>query len=569
MTSIEPAPLDLLLELIQAEDKTSEEAQPTPLDVQGILQGVPEGQRDYTLFRYAASLRARNVRKEEALLLVKTAASNCSPPFPEREALAKVDSAYLYPEGTSLSRELARLVVEQAGTANPEQDERLNNLPMSDSGQAEAIVLLHGDKLRYDHSRGNWLLWDSPSWRPDKTNGVQGRARNVARARLTAAAREDDPNRRQALARWALRCENRAAMENALTLAASMEPVAVTSKDFDLDPFLLACGNGILDLHPGTLREGKPEDMLSLQTSVPYHPGATCPRWLRFLQEIFQDGELVSFIQRSVGYSLSGDTREQCLFLLHGTGANGKSVFLSILGELLGEYAAVTPFTTFLANRWSDNQTNDLAALRAVRLVSASEAREGVRLNESRIKAVTGGDKITARFLFQEHFTYKPTFKIWLAANSKPAIHEQNEAIWRRIRLIPFTRTFPPGQADPLLLEKLRGELPGILYWAVQGYLAWQCQGLGLPGKVREATAIYREESDLLGRFLEETATVQEGARCTAKDLYAAFKEWAMSNGEPILSGTSFGRRLSEKGFEKTHTYTGAVYYGLTLRYEK
>jgi putative DNA primase/helicase len=259
--------------------------------------------------------------------------------------------------------------------------------------------------------------------------------------------------------------------------------------------------------------------------------------------------DLIEFLQRAVGYSLTGDVSEQCLFLLYGTGANGKSVFVKTAGRLLGEYATVTPFETLLVRR-GEGPRDDIADLRGARFVSAIEAEEGQRLAESLVKALTGDDRIKARFLYSEFFSFEPSFKLWLAANHQPIIRGTDLAIWRRIRLVPFTVTIPEGEQNPHLAEGLVEELPGILNWALAGCLEWQRDGLHQPDEVRQATALYRQESDPLAEFLGECCVVEDGRKSRFGELFSAYQRWAEANSEKPLSNRAFADRLTERGFD-------------------
>ncbi len=448
----------------------------------------------------------------------------------------------------------------------------LNAFPTTDAGQGEAVALLYGDQLRYDHARRRYLVWDHVSrWSPNMEGEPAQFAKITARRRLEAAARHEDDKKRVEIAKWALACENYHRIKAALEMAKTEVPVSTTADQFDHDPWLMACANGVLDLRTGQARPGFPEDMLTLSTNLPYRAEAACPRWLQFLAEVFkEDQELIAFIQRAVGYSLTGSTREQCLFILWGSGANGKSVFLTILRTILGEFATNTPFDTFLeADRTTSGSSPspDLVALCGARLVTAAEVAEGKRMNEARVKAITGNDPITARDLHAPLFTFTPQFKLWLAVNHKPQISETEEAIWRRIRLIPFTAHFPPGKADPNLVDTLIREAPGILAWAVQGCLQWQQEGLCQPQAVRQATDMYRAEQDVVGRFLDECTVRVPSAWVEASDLYAAYKEWCSTNGEKEKSGTWFGRRITDMGFTrgKEPRTRRTIYEGLGL----
>ncbi len=439
------------------------------------------------------------------------------------------------------------------GTSNPIEKKEsllaLANFNRTDTGNGEAFAHLFGDRVRFNRRHKHWLLWSAPRWRRDVDAEIERLAVECVRARYHAAGDIEDQIARKDAAKWAIQSESVYRLHAMLQSASTLEPIADAGDNWDANPWLLGCENGILDLCKGTLRPGLPEDRITLSTRIEFDAAATCPRWMQFLREVFVRDDLIAFIHRAVGYSLTASTAEQALFLCYGTGGNGKSVFLKMLRALLGDYAMNTPFSTFELNDRNAN-TNDVAALHKARLVTSSESRESARLNEARVKAMTGGDPITARFLHQEFFTFVPSFKVWLAANHKPKVDDDSYGFWRRIRLIPFTQKFDPHK-EPGLENTLRGELPGILNWAVSGCLAWQSEGLQTPSIVTNATEEYRAESDPLAAFFKECCVITPTARVGAGDLYTNYKDWAVSNGEQPMKQTAFGLKVRERGFEK------------------
>jgi len=321
--------------------------------------------------------------------------------------------------------------------------------------------------------------------------------------------------------------------------------------EFDRDSWLLGVENGIVDLRTGRLREARREDWISLSTNIPFDECARCPRFEQFMCEVFeQDAELIAYVWRAIGYSLTGDVGEQCFFACYGTGANGKSQLLGALHYILGDYAFNLPFSAFELKQRSAIP-NDLVRLASQRFVTAVETGEGVRLNEARIKAITGGDPITARFFYKEFIIFNPTHKLWLAFNYKPIIADDTPAMWRRVKLIPFNRSFKDNEQDKGLLEKLKAEAPGILAKAVRACLEWQREGLGMPPAVACATRGYQEESDQLAAFLGEACTLEEGVAAPCADLFGRYTEWAERNGETPLTRKAFSERLAAKGFRK------------------
>jgi putative DNA primase/helicase len=336
-----------------------------------------------------------------------------------------------------------------------------------------------------------------------------------------------------------------------LTLAQSEKPIADDGSKWDNDPWLLGVVNGVVDLKTGSLRPGKPNDCITLHSAIAFNPNAGCPRFDRFIAEIFdQDPGLISYIHRAVGYSLTGDTSEQCFFCCHGEGANGKSTFLNALRFVLAEYVCNLPFSAFEL-RARSAIPNDIATLPGRRFVTAIETDESALLNAARIKALTGGDPITARLLYRDLFTFIPVAKFWLAFNHRPVVADDSHGFWRRVHLIPFNCQFDPG-AEPELPRTLCAEAPGILAWAVRGCLEWQKEGLVPPASVVEATKAYREESDPLGDFVADRCTLHTDARVSVAVLFSEYAEWCLQIGEhQPLARSEFTRRLEALGCRK------------------
>jgi putative DNA primase/helicase len=450
----------------------------------------------------------------------------------------------------------------------PDREDRIRR--RTDASNGEFFANLYGDQVRYDHRRRRWLRWGNHWWHEDETEHVRVLAKEAARQRYRDAVDIDDLDERRWESGFAIKSENRGRLEAMLVQARSEPPIADAGDRWDRDPLLLGVANGVVDLRTGHLRRGVPEDRITLHSDITFDPDATCPRFSRYLDEIVDgDTELIAFLQRAFGYSLTGEVSEQCVFLCHGTGANGKTVLLKTMLAVGGGYAANTPFTTF-EQRARASIPNDLAALAGKRLVTASETGEDVHLNEARLKAVSGGDPVTARFLHGEFFTYEPVAKFWLAVNHKPRISDDSFGFWRRVRLVPFNHRFMED-ADPNLLKALLAELPGILAWAVQGALVWQSVGLRPPAVVRTATEAYRVESDPIADFLAARCLEGAGLNARASDAYAVYRTWATAEGlaeKEMLSSKAFGTRMTER-FEKRRAATGNVYHGVGLRRDR
>jgi putative DNA primase/helicase len=452
--------------------------------------------------------------------------------------------------------------------------DELRSFPRTDTGNAEAFSLLFGHRLKYNHSRKRWMVWNGLHWVPDADGEAERAAIDTARWRVSAiwlqwSAGIDKEDRSKIVedSEEARAGESVRGINATLEVAKNFRNIATVATDYDRDLFLLTVGNGTLNLRSGEFKPTDPEDLITHGPPIEYDPSAKCARWHKFLDEIFAgDSDLIDFIQRAVGYSLTGDTREQCLFILHGNGANGKSTFLETVRRLLGSHATTTPFATFMVQRNVGAPRNDLAALVGARLVITSEAGEGAGFDEAVVKQITGQDTVSCRFLFGEFFQYIPQLKLWISTNYRPAIRGSDDAIWRRIRLIPFNQQFKGNKRDAELAEKLKAELPGILAWAVQGCLDWQKNGLGRPKTVLDATIEYRRESDQVGRFLSERCVSGKDQTVSGNGLYSAYVEFCQKQGEKYLANNLFAAQIAKRHFEKKRDRRGWAYQGLGLK---
>jgi putative DNA primase/helicase len=345
-----------------------------------------------------------------------------------------------------------------------------------------------------------------------------------------------------------MRSEAGARIKEMVDLARSDVPVM--PDELDASPDLLNTESGTIELRTGKLREHQREDLITKLAPVEYRPDATAPVWDAFLERVLPGEELRRFVRMASGYSATGDTSEQCMFINHGGGANGKSTFQEAIAAALGDYAMRAP-TEMLLTKRSGGIPNDIARLKGSRFVASSETEEGRRLAESLIKDLTGQDTVTARFLWAELFEFTPTHKLWLSTNHKPEIRGTDNAIWRRIRLIPWSVTIPPAEQDKKLPTTLHRELPGILAWIVRGCLEWRREGLQAPDEVRRATGQYRAEMDVLAGFFAECCELDSGHWEYAKDLYECYKRWCDENGERPEPQRKFGGRLGERGFQR------------------
>jgi putative DNA primase/helicase len=419
---------------------------------------------------------------------------------------------------------------------------------LTDLGNARRLVHRHGRNLRYCWLWRKWLVWDGKRWVKDDTGEVYRLAKETVSSIYQEAAAAPNDEARKELGKHATRSEAGARIKEMVDLARSDVPVM--PDELDASPDLLNTESGTIDLRTGELREHRREDLITKIAPTTYRPDAAAPTWEAFLERVLPGEDLRAFVQRAVGYSATGDTSEQCMFINHGGGANGKSTFQEAIAAALGDYAMRAPTEMLLAKR-SDGVPNDVARLKGARFVSASETEEGRRLAESRIKDLTGQDTITARFMKAEWFDFAPTHKLWLSTNHKPEIRGTDAAIWRRIRLVPWAVTIPPAEQDKKLRIALRHELAGILAWVVRGCLQWRREGLQAPDEVRKATGEYRAEMDVLAGFLVECCELDTGHWEYAKDLYECYKRWCDENGERPEPQRKFGGRLGERGFQR------------------
>jgi putative DNA primase/helicase len=424
--------------------------------------------------------------------------------------------------------------------------------PHTESGWAAQFADMVRHEARFVKDLGNWRWFDGQRWVVDDGNVMTlGKSGEVSRALTAQANHQLTPDHEyEELLRAAQKTQRRQCRENIIALAKAEPGIAVASSQFDGDPMLLNCQNGTIDLRTGSLQPHNPDDMITKILSISYDLSAVSPRWEQFLSETLQDEETISFAQRFVGYCLTGDDSEHVMVFCHGPGANGKTVLVETIQSLLGDYAVTAP-TSLLMTKHNEQHPCDRMPLRGARMAAFSEVPSGQRFDEATVKSLTGGDTITARGMRENFSTFKPTHKIWICGNHKPIVRGQDEGIWRRLRLIPFERVIPEGQRDHKLKEKLRGELPGILAWAVRGCLDWQQQdGLGVSAKVKEATAGYRAESDRLAPFLAERCTLAPGNRVAKAILWAAYESWCDREGERPLDQKEFAEQLRLRGVE-------------------
>jgi putative DNA primase/helicase len=439
------------------------------------------------------------------------------------------------------------------------EDKPKKKFRLTELGNAERIAYEYGHVIKYVSDMG-WLIWDGKRWKIDNKKEIERITAKVLRSLYKS---EDEME-----TKWARMCERRNIRMN--SIKDLMPLVPGEREEFDRHKYLFNVENGIVDLKTGKLQSHDRDLSLTKITNIAFDENAKCPEWMNFLDQIFQgDKELVEYMQRLIGYSLTGEITEQIMVFLIGGGSNGKSTFINTIKDLMGEYGKQAKSDTFIKKK-ETGANNDIARLVGSRFVSAIESEDGEQLSEAFVKQITGGEPVLARFLRQEYFEFIPEFKVFFTTNHKPVVKGTDEGIWRRIRLIPFNLQLPKEKRDKKLPEKLSLELPGILNWAIEGCLKWQKSGLSDPTSVMKATNDYKEDMDILGPFLFERCYRQEGVRIEAKELYEVYSNWCFKSGEHALPNRKFYRTLETQGFKRERG-AGNKYFihGITLSERK
>ena len=518
---------------------------------------IPEGARNETLMSLAGSMRRRGAGESTILAALREQNTHCVPPLPDAEVESIAASVVRYPPAAT-STYGRRLVA-----ADPD----IHN---TDMGNAKRLVVRHGQDLRYAYQFRSWFAWTGTHWQQDDAGEVSRRAKDTVLAMYELASQLDDPDARAALAKHAATSESAPRVAAMIDLAQSELPVQPRQLDTDL--WVLNTPNGTLDLRTGELRPNRREDMITMVTAAPYDPDARLDMWNEFLSNVCDgDPDFATFLQRAVGASLTGDASgTELIFFAYGGTLTGKSTFLEAVVNTLGSYGRTADFETFLRQERGQGAKprSDLVRLRGARFVKSIEVSEGRRLAEGLLKNLTGGDTITVRDMYAKEIEFRPQFTIWLAANDTPPARPDDNAIWRRMKRLPFSHKF--SSPDPTIKAQLTSPEyagPAILRWAVQGCLEWlQVGSLEVPEAVRASTQAYRDESDPLTEFIDERCKVVAGGKLSAKDAYRTYRCWAEDQGirRPLAQkrfGTLFGRR-----FERKHERAGDFYLDVILR---
>src|SRR5690625_4073354 len=433
-----------------------------------------------------------------------------------------------------------------------------------DTGNAARFTDAFGDVVRYSYIRKNWYFYNGKTWELDQFGKVKSLVDDVLeKMKKEPVYVSDDVEEEDAIKAQQKHIKySRGSNGKTNMLKESQHLVPVDPETFDKDKHLLNVQNGYIDLKTGNLHEHDKNKYFTKIASIEYTDKIDCPLWLDFLNQIFDGNqELINDIQRAVGYSLSGSTEEQMMFILYGNGRNGKSVFLDIITEMLGNYTTNIQPQTIMVKNISNHANSDIARLQGARLVTTTEPNDGMRFDEGLVKQITGGDRVTARFLYGDEFDFDPEFKLWMATNHKPIIRGTDDGIWRRLAVIPFTVQIPENKVDKQLKYKLRREMKGILNWAVEGYQEWQRIGLKEPEIIKRQRGDYRNEMDPVELFIDECCVRKDGEREKSSELYQIYRSWAKDNGQYLMNSTKFGKEMSNK-FQKI-TSNGVHYIGI------
>lgn len=448
-----------------------------------------------------------------------------------------------------------------AGTVDPLPDE-----PWTEYGYARRLVYVYGDQLRYVPAWRRWLVWDGRRWAHDDTGQAARWMKAIAR-RMTAVAlaiRKDDERRR--MMNLARRGESAAGVAGALSLASTEAATAVTPDALDADPFLVNCHNGVLDLRTGRLDPHHPELLLTKLAGAGYHPDAAGPEFSKFLERIQPDPSMRAFLARLLGHALEGRVTEHVLPILHGKGANGKGTLTTAVLGALGDYGdAADP--ELLTARTFDAHPTGVADLFGLRLAVLHESDHGRQLAEGTVKRLTGGDRIKARRMREDFWHFDPSHTFLMLTNHRPLVTGTDEGIWRRLKLVPFDVVIPPAERDEELGDRLALEYDHLLAWLVAGHRDWrENAGLADPERVSAATADYRAESDLLGRFLDERCLLNPHMHVRSSDLFAEWRSWCATEGAEAGTAKAFATALQNRGLDNRKDRTGRMrWHGIAL----
>lgn len=524
---------------------------------------VSRGERNSSLTKLAGRYVARGLSQEEILPLLLTINGQYDPPLAEKEVILILDSILKTHKRNNPKSESKGPLPDEIESVS------LLSFNLTDSGNAECFHARNKEKMVFVEEENEWRGIENGKWiKADREALIEMRDTMREKGRQ-AMEFIDDPEKIKPVVKHSLSSESNQKISAGLNVAKAM--MYVSNKLFDADPFVFGCANGVINLKTGELFQPTKEDWIYKSSPVEYRPDEPCPAWLDHLNKVMGGNvNLIGFLRRWFGYCLTGSTDERCMAIFHGTGANGKTITVETISFIMGDYARRTRTETILVKREA-GVSNEIADLVGARFVFSSEAEQDKRLAESLVKDLTGGDSISTRKLYQEYFTFKPQFKMILSTNHKPIIYGTDNAIWDRIRLVPFNVTIPEEERRPIheMMGMFQDEAPGILAWMVKGCSEWLEKGLQTPEEVRAATKQYRSDMDVLQEFLDDCCNVEEGHTTLCKDLYTRFKAWGEAEGmreREIWSKSTLTRRLKERGFIQGHPYAERIWKGISLK---
>jgi putative DNA primase/helicase len=442
------------------------------------------------------------------------------------------------------------------------------HVELTDMGNCDRFVNVCGDDFRYCALWRKWLYWNGKYWEQDNSEMVVLRAMKFMRYCRAIAGQSSLPKKfADALQDYLYKCESNSKIQSMLILARAK--LAVTPEELDTDPWLFNCANGTVDLRTGEIDKAKRGHFITKMSPVSYSPMAECPQWEAFLKEIMLGrNELVEFLQAYLGYSLTGKISEQMFVLAYGLGENGKSVLANTVLHVMGSYASELPIAMIMRKRGDDEKVEGMARFQGIRLAMFSEGEHGQQLAESKLKTLTGGDKINARYLYGESFEFESTCKIFLRTNRRPQIHGTDHAIWRRVNLVPFEFKVAPEKKDKDLFEKMKAESAGILDWLIQGCVIWQKNGMPKSEVIAGQTESYRQTEDPIGEFMALRCVMHEAECGNAKRMYDAYFTFCADEKLKPLGKKNFNQTLEERGFVRKRTEGGYVWPGIDLKGE-
>jgi putative DNA primase/helicase len=519
-------------------------------------QTIPLGQQEATLMRIAGAMRRQGSTASEILAALRVISQErCVPPVKEHDLERMANSAASYAPGDDLL-----------------------DYPLDDGGNAERLVMRYGAHIRHTAdaraSTDGWYWYDSRIWQQGPSRIIQMQL-ETARAYHDAAEGLPDDDRDQARTRTAhiknaKKMANETGMTSARKVAATFPEIEITRAELDSDPWLFACANGVIDLRTGELRDHHPVDLITRISPVAYEPDAKLGLWEDYLEWVTEGRqELKDFLQLAAGYTMTGDTREERLFFIHGPSQSGKTTLVESLKAMMGDYSLTADFSTFLKGHNVGGPRPDIARLQGTRFVPSIEVDQGKALAEGLVKQMTGGDTITARFLYAGEFEYQASHKLWLVANDAPKVNADDSAMWRRILRIPCEHVVPEGQRDKTLKARLKDPAiggPAVLAWALAGCRKWQETGLVIPELVKVATEEYRESQDPLTDFIAEACEIRSDAKVEAGDLWMAYTSYCKQYQRRPMGRNQFGDKLEARGYERIRSNGKRFHKGLILQ---